>query len=676
MLLLSGSSQSNQESVPAIGFSYILPPFLIDTLKNCGLTLDIDTIKDSVILVLIVLITLVLIGRPIVECIKMAMRQLQIVLSKSGAVDVTSKRHGGELVASVLKSHGVQNVFTLSGGHISPILVGAENVGIRVIDTRHEVTAVFAADAVARVTGVPGVACVTAGPGLTNTVTAVKNAQMAESPVVLFGGCAATLAKGRGALQDIDQMSLFKSITKWQTTVQTVRDLIPSVREAFKQAQSGTPGPVFVELPLDILYPYPVVSKEFVGSSTGSGLRSKIVAWYLSKYANNLFANAFDTNVDTSPLALDIPMPKGSQVKEAADLIVSGKKPLILLGSQSVLPPVQAEALRKTIQSIGIPCFLGGMSRGLLGANSEIQMRQDRKMALKEADVVIMGGMVADFRLGYGRTLSPKSKIVAVNRDKGQLYKNAGIFWNPTLALQADVGSFFNQLLDELNSRGYQAPKEWLDHLRARDSSKESKNVEMAAKPADKYLNPVKVLSELDTIFNENTYLIGDGGDFVATAAYIVHPRGPLKWLDPGAFGTLGCGAGFAIGIKSVKPDADVIGIFGDGSIGYSLMEIDTMVRHNLPITAVVGNDACWTQIAREQKPMLGSDVACRLTFADYEKAAIGLGAIGIKVDDKDNDRLKEVFAKAVQATREAKKPVLVNVLIGKTSFREGSISV
>lgn len=583
--------------------------------------------------------------------------------------------HGGELVAQVLKSHGVQNIFTLSGGHIAPILVGAEKAGIRVIDTRHEVNAVFAADAAARVSGIPGVAVVTAGPGLTNTVTAVKNAQMAESPVVLMGGCAATLLKGRGALQDIDHMSVFKSITKWQTSVGTVREVIPAVREAFRQSQSGTPGPVFVEFPLDVLYQYSVVKKEFMGKSTGSGFSAKLLAWYLKNYGENLFSGNADKQ-DTSPLKLDIPQPSRSEVQKAADLISSAKSPLILLQSQAVLPPVGGDGLRKVIESLKIPVYLGGMARGLLGPHSDVQMRQNRKDALKEADVVLMGGMVADFRLGYGASLSRKSKIISVNRDKGQLLKNAKIYWDPTLAVQSDVGTFFQQLQEELDRRSFKSPAEWTQKLRKRDDDTEAKNAGKANQPTDKYLNPVKVLSELDRSLPDNTYLVADGGDFVATASYIVRPRGPLRWLDPGAYGTLGCGGGFAVGIKACKPDANVVIIYGDGSVGYTIMELDTMTRHNLPCAAVVGNDACWTQIIREQVPMLGSPVACPLAYTDYHKVAEGLGGLGVKLDEKDNDRLCESFAKAIDLTRSSGKPVLVNVLIGKTDFRSGSISV
>ena len=633
-----------------------------------------DFLIHALIAVLSLFVVFTVTGTP-VPLLRSAWRQLQVLTQPLRTTIIDQQMHGGSLVAQVLKSHGVQTMFTLSGGHIAPILVGAEKAGIRVIDTRHEVNAVFAADAVARVTGVPGVAVVTAGPGLTNTVTAVKNAQMAESPVVLMGGCAATLAKGRGALQDIDHLSVFKSITKWQTTVTRVRDIVPAVRQAFCQAQSGTPGPVFVEFPLDVLYQFSVVQREFMGKTSGSGILAKLVSWYLNNYADHLFAGNGQEQ-DTSPLPFTVPQASESDVGKAADLLMTAKSPLILLQSQAVLAPVGGDGLRQVIEDLGIPVYLGGMARGLLGAQSPLLMRQNRKEALKEADVVLLGGVVADFRLGYGTSLSRRSQIIAVNRDKGQLYKNARLYWNPAVAVQSDVGTFLKRLRDELRKRSFRCPAEWTQRLRQRDEQTEARNAGKADQPVDKYLNPIKVLSELDGVLPDNTYLVADGGDFVATASYIVRPRGPLRWLDPGAFGTLGCGGGFALGIKASIPHANVVIIYGDGSVGFTIMELDTMTRHKLPCTAVVGNDACWTQIAREQVPMLGSPVACPLAYTDYHKVAQGLGGLGVKLDDSDAGRLSAAFLDAMQSSKDSMKPILVNVLIGKTDFREGSVSV
>ncbi|CAN8004576.1 unnamed protein product, partial [Ixodes hexagonus] len=289
------------------------------------------------------------------------------------------------------QAHDVKFIFTLTGGHISPILVAAEREGIRVVDTRHEVSAVFAADAVARLSGGIGVAAVTAGPGLTNTVTAVKNAQMAESPVLLLGGAAATAVKGRGALQDIDQLSLFQSLCKFTATVRTVRDIVPTLRIALQKAQSDTPGPVFVELPIDVLYPYAIVQSEIGYKGAPKGFGQKLVKWYLDYYMHNLFAGGFRER-ELSPLPVTVPTAKPSQVQKCAEILSQAKRPVFILGSQSTLPPHPVESLRADLEALGIPCFLGGMARGLLGRKSPIQMRHCRKDALVQADVVLLAG--------------------------------------------------------------------------------------------------------------------------------------------------------------------------------------------------------------------------------------------------------------------------------------------
>ncbi|XP_019626027.1 PREDICTED: acetolactate synthase-like protein [Branchiostoma belcheri] len=608
----------------------------------------------------------------IVVIISVLLERFGIIYQLFHKVEKNAGRHGGELVASVLQKHGVQYLFTLTGGHISPILVACEKVGIRVVDTRHEVTAVFAADAVARLSGTVGVAAVTAGPGLTNTITAVKNAQMAESPLLLIGGAAATLLKGRGALQDIDQMCLFKPLCKFVASVSKVREIVPTVRKALAIAQSGTPGPVFVEFPIDTLYPYSLVEKEIGMKSTSKSLGQKIVNWYLQNHLNNLFAGAWEGR-DLTPLPVNIPQASSSQIQSCVELISKAKKPLILLGSQATLPPTPVEDIRKALETMGIPCFLGGMARGMLGRNNPLHIRQKRRDALKEADVVILAGTVCDFRLSYGRVLKGSSKIIAVNRDKSQLYKNSDMFWKPTIAIQGDPGSLLLALSQGL--KGFSCDKSWPQMLKERDVEKEKDNSKMAGQITDLHLNPLKVLHCLEEQIDDNSILVADGGDFVGSAAYIVRPRGPLRWLDPGAFGTLGVGGGFALGAKLCRPESEVWIIYGDGSLGYSVAEFDTFSRHDLPVIAVVGNDACWTQIAREQVPIFGSNVACGLEFCDYQQVAEGYGGRGFRMDRTNEDKMEEIFKQAKQLARDG-HPVLLNVLIGKTKFREGSISV
>lgn len=459
-----------------------------------------------------------------------------------------------------------------------------------------------------------------------------------------------------------------------------MRDIVPQVREAFRQAQMGTPGPVLLEFPLDVLYPYSVVQSEVATMSKATTLKGKLTNLYLQTYMKNLFAAAFDVERETKPWPIEIPFPKKPQLQKSYELLSKAKRPLILLGSQSVLPPVGAEKLSELIKKLSIPVYLGGMSRGLLGRQCDLQMRHARRDALKEADLIILAGTVADFRLNYGRVLPRSAKIIAVNRSKQQLYKNSDMFWSPTLALQSDVGQFFLELNQLIEKKGALPDRsEWIAQLRTRDEQTETKNREKGAQlvTSDNKLNPVGLLAQFDQIINDKTILIADGGDFVATASYVVRPPKPLSWLDPGAYGTLGVGAGFALGAKLARPESDVIVLFGDGSLGYSLMEFDTFVRHKVNISAIVGNDACWTQIAREQKPMLGSDVACQLEYSNYEQAVAALGANGVRIDASNSAQLKEDLAQAVALTRgENAKPTLINCHIGKTDFRKGSISV
>uniref|UniRef100_A0A2K5NYG2 2-hydroxyacyl-CoA lyase 2 n=1 Tax=Cercocebus atys TaxID=9531 RepID=A0A2K5NYG2_CERAT len=590
-------------------------------------------------------------------------------------VDKASIRHGGENVAAVLRAHGVRFIFTLVGGHISPLLVACEKLGIRVVDTRHEVTAVFAADAMARLSGTVGVAAVTAGPGLTNTVTAVKNAQMAQSPVLLLGGAASTLLQNRGALQAIDQLSLFRPLCKFCASVRRVRDIVPTLRAAMAAAQSGTPGPVFVELPIDVLYPYFMVQKEMVPAKPRKGLVGRVVSWYLENYLANLFAGAWEPQPE-GPLPLDIPQASPQQPQPCPCFHVPSSRSLGALGEAggpghtdlcSVWTP------RAAVETLGVPCFLGGMARGLLGRNHPLHIRENRSAALKKADVIVLAGTVCDFRLSYGRVLSHSSKIIIVNRNREDMLLNSDVFWKPQEAVQGDVGSFVLKLVEGLQGQTW-AP-DWVEELWEADRQKEQTFREKAAMPVAQHLNPVRVLQLVEETLPDDSILVVDGGDFVGTAAHLVQPRGPLRWLDPGAFGTLGVGAGFALGAKLCRPDAEVWCLFGDGAFGYSLIEFDTFVRHKIPVMALVGNDAGWTQISREQVPSLGSNVACGLAYTEYHKAAMGLGARGLLLSRENEDQVVKVLHDAQQQCRDG-HPVVVNILIGRTDFRDGSIAV
>lgn len=577
--------------------------------------------------------------------------------------------HGGDQVAEVLSAQGVHALFTLCGGHISPILVGAKARGIRIVDTRHEATAVFAADAVARLTGRPGVAAVTAGPGLTNTVTAVKNAQLAQSPVVLLGGAAPTVLQGRGALQDIDQMALLRPHVKWSYAVRRVRDIGPAVEEAFRSALSGVPGPVFVELPIDLLYDEVVVRQWYGAARSGRSLGERAVQAYLTVRVGRMFRGG-TRNTPGPAVDVPAPVPAPDRVSSAATALGRARRPVILVGSQAMVSSGAAAVLVPALERIGAPVYLSGTARGLLGADHRLQARHKRRDSLKGADVVVLAGVPADFRLDYGNHVRRGATLVSANRSSGDLRRNR----RPDVAMLGDAALALAGIAAALPARGPDGPAagwpEWLGEVRGRDDAREADIAAQAQADTDGGVNPLQLCREIAAAMPPGTIMVGDGGDIVATASYVVRPDGPLRWLDPGVFGTLGVGAGFAIGAATVHPEAPVWVVFGDGSVGYSLSEFDTFVRHGIPVVAVVGNDASWSQIAREQVELLRDDVATVLAPTRYDLVAAGFGATGLHVDDAAE--LPAALAKA----RVADGPVLVDVRLGRSDFRKGSVSM
>ena len=589
-----------------------------------------------------------------------------------------SERHGGTAVAEVLQRHGVRFLFTLCGGHISPILIACKQAGIRVVDVRHEATAVFAADAVSRLSGVPGVAAVTAGPGLTNTVTAVKNAQLAQSPLIVLGGATATVLKGRGSLQDIDQFALMRPHVKWLARVRRVRDIAPAVERAFAEAQSGVPGPVFVELPIDLLYPQRLVAQFYDLKPSGEvrGLGAKLLNAYLSWHVRRLFAGAGAGLPPARPVS--VPEPGAGALRRAGRLLERSQRPLLLVGSQAVVRAGEVEAVRAAVERLGVPVYLSGMARGLLGRQHPLLLRHRRKQALKAADAVLLAGVPNDFRLNYGREVGAKTPLISINLSRADLLKNR----RPTLAILGDPGRGLRALAagaaGEAGAAAWAAGagrfrrEAWIAERQANDAEREAE-IAAQAEPGADGINPLRLLRRLDDTLAEDSVLVGDGGDFVATASYTVKPRGPLRWLDPGVFGTLGAGAGFALGAKLARPGAEVWILYGDGSVGYSLSEWDTFVRHGVPVIGVVGNDAGSSQIAREQVALFHDPVGTELRHTDYHRVAEGFGGAGLKLDQDEQTGpvLRQAKALAAQGT-----PVLVNAICRRTDFRKGSVSM
>ena len=468
-------------------------------------------------------------------------------------------------------------------------------------------------------------------------------------------------------------------MVKWSKAVRRVKDLVPALEEAFRQAQSGVPGPVFVECPVDLLYDENMVRKLYGTSRGRKSIGQKAVNAYLTLHVNRMFAGAEKQHAGPM-LQIEPLTPDADKVRAVAERLKRAQRPVLIVGSQTTLDAAHVAEVAAALERIGAPVYLSGMARGLLGRDHPLQLRHKRREALKEADLVLLAGVPADFRLDYGNHIRRSAFYISANRSAEDLNKNR----KPEIGVLGDPGLFLQQLAGQFE-QGDRWPA-WLGQLRTRDTARNDEIARQAldlvtteragASPAPTpfaCVNPLHLLRELDREIGPETILVADGGDFVATASYTVQPPGPLTWLDPGPFGTLGVGAGFALGAKLCRPEAEVWILYGDGSAGYSLAEFDTFVRHGVAVIALVGNDASWSQIAREQVEMLGDDVATVLMHTDYHRVAEGFGGIGFKLDDPE--LAGEVLQQARQAAASG-KPVLVNAILGKTDFRKGSISM
>jgi acetolactate synthase-1/2/3 large subunit len=315
-----------------------------------------------------------------------------------------------------------------------------------------------------------------------------------------------------------------------------------------------------------------------------------------------------------------------------------------------------------------MPVYLSGMARGLLGPSHPLHRRHQRRKALREADLVVLAGVPSDFRLDYGQHVRKSACLVSANRSRTDLRRNR----RPDIGLLADAGRFLCRLADSLGGESGGRWDEWQQTLLARDAEREAE-IDRMAEGSGEFVNPVSLLRAVDAGLPDDSVIVADGGDFVATASYIVKPRKPLCWLDPGVFGTLGCGAGFALGASLCRPGHEVWTVFGDGSVGYALAEFDTFARHGIPVIAVVGNDGSWAQIAREQVKMLDDDVGTVLARSDYHAVAAALGGHGVLL--KHGDQVGAGLSQARDAASRG-QPVLVNAWLDKTDFREGSLSM
>jgi acetolactate synthase-1/2/3 large subunit len=423
---------------------------------------------------------------------------------------------------------------------------------------------------------------------------------------------------------------------------------------------------VFVECAVDLLYDGALIRQWYAeAAGKGESPADRLLRWYLGQHVARMLAGSEHMSAPEVRPAV-VPHPADRAVVAAAHALAQAQRPLLVVGSQALLAVERMPEIAAAVGALGIPVYLSGMARGLLGRDHPLQMRHARREALREADCVLLAGVPCDFRLDYGRHVRRSARLIAANRSRDEARLNR----RPNIAAIGDAGLMLIALAGQLSERA-QRP-EWIARLRARDAAREQE-IDAQAADAGEHVNPIALFRALDVAAGDDAVMVADGGDFVATASYIVRPRGPLAWLDPGAFGTLGVGAGFALGAKLVRPESEVWLIWGDGASGYGLAEFDTFVRHGVPVIAVVGNDASWSQIAREQVKLLGDDVGTVLARTDYHRVAEGFGAAGLVA--KKTAEVPAVLAQAREIARGG-RPVLVNAWLDRTDFREGSLSM
>ncbi len=525
--------------------------------------------------------------------------------------------HGGALAVAVAQRYGVTSMFTLSGGHVFPLYDAAVKADppVRLVDVRHEQTAVFAAEATARLTRAPGLAVVTAGPGVTNSVSAVTTAWFNGAPLVLLGGRAPDYLWGKGALQEMNHVPLLAPVTKRAWTEHETSRVAASVDEAFRVALTPHRGPVFCDFPLETIY------------------------------------NQAEAELPELAAPAAAP-PDAGDVARIAALLGAARRPVLVLGSDVWLGGAEDTA-RQAAAALRLPVVTNGQARGVLPGGHELLVSRARSLALAEADLVIVVGVPLDFRLRYG-SFGPKeepAKVVHVADDAGLLAAHC-----PLAATAAgDLSAFFTALAGE----GRPAPDpDWLPRLQAATRAAMDADAPLLASDAEP-VHPMRVYGELLRVLDDDAVVIGDGGDFVSFAGRHVEPRKPGRWLDPGPFGCLGTGLGYAAAARLAHPSAQVVLLLGDGAAGLSLMDADTLVRHNLPVVIICGNNGAWGLEKGPMRAVYGYDVAADLRPGTrYDEVVRALGGAGelVTAPGQLGPALRRAFASGV--------PYLVNVII------------
>jgi acetolactate synthase-1/2/3 large subunit len=521
--------------------------------------------------------------------------------------------HGGRLVAKRLKAHGVTKLFTLSGGHLFSIFDGCREEGIDLVDVRHESAATFAAEGWAKVTRQPGVAALTAGPGVTNGMSAIASAQQNGSPILVLGGRAPAMRWGQGSLQEIDHVPFVRPLTKLAATPETTAEIPGLIDDALVAAVTPHSGPTFIDFPLDVVFSEAAQADDPIALPDAGGG----------------------------------PVP---DVARAAALLRDAERPVIMAGTNLYWGHGE-QALLALADELGIPVFLNGLARGCVPADHELFFSRARSNGLRGADLALVIGVPMDFRLGFGQSFGEETELVVVDRAEP-----ARDHPRPVAAeLYGSIGGILDAL--RASSGGGADTRAWAAELRAVETEKRA--AERAELDDDRApLHPMRLYRELGDVLDRDAIVIGDGGDFVSFAGRVMDTYQPGCWLDPGPFGCLGCGPGYALAAKLAHPDRQVVLLLGDGAFGFSGMEFDTLARHGVNVVGVMGNNGIWALEKHPMEFLYGYSVAADLRPGTrYDEVVAALGGHGELVERPADLR------PALERAFSAGAPALVNVL-------------
>ncbi len=532
--------------------------------------------------------------------------------------------HGGAQAVAAARGHGVATMFTLSGGHVFALYDGAVTAEppMPIIDVRHEQTAVFAAEATARLTRRPGLAVLTAGPGVTNGISAVTTAHFNGTPVVVLAGRAPDGRWGSGSLQELDHPPLLAPVTKRAWTVHDPGQVGAAVDAAFVLADTRHRGPVFLDASLEALFG--------AAAPTAEGDPAQA-------------AGAAGGDVADE-----------ADVAAVASLLATAHRPVLILGSDVWLDGAE-HAARAAAERLGLPVVANGQGRGILPAGHPLLVTRARSVAFAEADLVIVAGTPLDFRLGYGRfggrAGAPPARVVHLADAADQVATHCELAGSAA----GDLTTIFTALASEAGATV--VAEDWLPRLQdvcARQLAADAALLQSAARP----IHPLRIYGELASLLEPDAVVIGDGGDFVSYAGKYVEPQQPGGWLDPGPYGCLGTGLGYAIGARVARPAGQVVLLLGDGAAGFSLMDADTLVRHGLPVVMVCGNNGIWGLEKHPMQALYGYDVAADLQpGCRYDQVVTALGGAGELVTDPAD------IGPALRRAFDSGQPYLVNIV-------------